>query len=78
MIFSDPTGYTLSELNSQNHQVKSVRSRTHSSVHWTLSLTPEFVFSTSKLVNLSKLNTLIVKKNIQYYFVCNKKFYYSV
>lgn len=46
--FRDPSGYTSNELNLINHQVKSARSRRHSMVHWTLSLAPEFVLSTSR------------------------------
>jgi hypothetical protein len=50
IIFRDSPGFTLNELNLHSHQVKSFRSKKHSIVHWTLSLTPEFVLKTSKLV----------------------------
>ncbi|XP_025409304.1 patatin-like phospholipase domain-containing protein 3 isoform X5 [Sipha flava] len=46
-IVIDSPGFTLNELNLHSHQVKSFRSKKHSIVHWTLSLTPEFVLKTS-------------------------------
>lgn len=54
-FFRDSTGYTSSELDLHNHQVKSVTSRKRSSIQWTLSLMPEIVLTTSKLVHIDIL-----------------------